>query len=107
MVRLIAHASDVTGQCFKFQLVCQMVPKCYGNDAITMPLYVTGQIVWDLWLTQWYWDRFISDYFCFSLPVSYSSMTGGWFIRPICGRTARVPNFTTIEKILDINCELN
>jgi hypothetical protein len=44
----IARAFDVTGQCSGFLGVCQMVPKRYGNATVIAPLYVTGQVVWDL-----------------------------------------------------------
>jgi hypothetical protein len=27
--------------------------------------------VWDLWWTKWHWDRFFSEYFGFSLSISF------------------------------------
>jgi hypothetical protein len=30
-----------------------------------------GQSLWDLWWTKWHWDRFHSEFFAFSLPISF------------------------------------
>jgi hypothetical protein len=27
--------------------------------------------MWDLWWTEWHWDKFVSEYFDFPLPVSF------------------------------------
>jgi hypothetical protein len=27
--------------------------------------------MWDLWWTNWYWDRFFSEYFGFPLSISF------------------------------------
>jgi hypothetical protein len=40
--------------------------------------------MWDLWWTKWNWDRFISEFFCFPLSISfhrgspYSYLIWGW-----------------------------
>jgi hypothetical protein len=32
---------------------------------------IPGQSMWDLWWTKWYWDRFFSKYFDFTVIVSF------------------------------------
>jgi hypothetical protein len=45
--------------------------------------------MWDLWHTKWPWDRFISEFFGFSLSISfhcgspYSYITWGMNNRPV------------------------
>jgi hypothetical protein len=37
-----------------------------------------GQSMWDLWWTKWHWDRFISEYFSFPLPISFHQCSITW-----------------------------
>jgi hypothetical protein len=47
-----------------------------------------GQAMWDLWWAKWHWDRFFSEFFSFSLSVSfhfgspYSYITWGMNNKP-------------------------
>jgi hypothetical protein len=35
------------------------------------PGFAPGQSMWDLWWTEWHWDRFFSELFGFTLSVSF------------------------------------
>jgi hypothetical protein len=35
------------------------------------PDFAPGQFVWDLWWTEWHWNRFISEFLGFPLSVSF------------------------------------
>jgi hypothetical protein len=37
---------------------------CHGGHGS-----ISGLSVWDFWWTKWHWDRFLFQYFGFSLPV--------------------------------------
>jgi hypothetical protein len=58
--------------------------------------------MWDLWLTEWHWDRFLSECFSFPYPLSfrqYSSISDArnhWDSEvTICGQQ-RVTLFTRL-----------
>jgi hypothetical protein len=55
------------------------------------PASLPGQSTWDLWLSEWQWDRIFSELLCFPLSISfhcgspYSCITWGMNNRPIGG----------------------
>jgi hypothetical protein len=35
------------------------------------PGFAPGQSIWDLWWKKWHWDRFFSEFFGFTLSISF------------------------------------
>jgi hypothetical protein len=35
------------------------------------PRSIPGRSMWDLWWTKWHWDKFFSEYFGFSVSISF------------------------------------
>jgi hypothetical protein len=52
-----------------------------------------NQSMWDLWWTEWYWDRFSSEFFGFPLSVSFhrrsNSSAGRWTVCPLVAAVQR------------------
>jgi hypothetical protein len=42
------------------------------------PVSIPDQSVWDLWWTEWHWDRFFPEYFGFPLSVSFNRCSITW-----------------------------
>jgi hypothetical protein len=42
------------------------------------PGSIPGQSMWDLWWTQWHWDRFFTEYFGFPLSISCHPFSITW-----------------------------
>lgn len=72
---------------YKYKYVAEFVKVCiklWNNEMMKMPWLwwlvashsrgpglIPGLSKWDLWCTEWSWDRLLSEYFCFLFSVSF------------------------------------
>jgi len=54
---------------------------CHDSEALSLafqrrsPASISNQSMWDLWRIKWRWNRFVSEYICFPLSLSFHQIS--------------------------------